>query len=830
MTRYRRVLLDVKAVPPQLASIDRVYQWFASSGRAPLAYQIEAANAYFAGHSGLVHAPTGMGKTYAAWLGPLMEIIADPKPPPRLMHPIRVIWLTPLRALAADIARSLELPAKEMQLPVSVQLRTGDTSAYWRKKQRARMPTVLVTTPESLNLLLAYEEWRQQFATLRCVVADEWHELISTKRGVQVELALSRLRGLLPDLRTWGLSATLGNLDEAMRALMGPHRAGRLITGPSGKKIELQTIIPREIERFPWAGHLGKKLNDLVANQIRQANSTLLFTNTRSQAELWFENLMKSHPDLVGKLALHHGSLDMKLRGGAEALLAAGKLAAVVCTSSLDLGVDFSPVDQVMQLGSPKGVARVVQRAGRSGHRPGATSRLVCVPTHAFELVEFAAVRRAIQERRIEPRTPIRLPMDVLVQHIVTAAAGGGFTFDELLAELHDTHAFADLTPEQFSWALDFVTSGGSALGAYPQYRKVALVDCRYIIADGRIARIHRANIGTITSDAVMRVSYMSGRSLGTIEESFISRLAPGDAFLYAGRRLELIRVYNMVAYVRASKRSGAVPRWQGSRFPLSTLVADDVLKLLADAADGKYESPEMLAIRPLLLLQQHVSILPTPGTLLVERTKSREGHHLYLFSFAGRLAHEGLGAVLAYRLAQTRPRSITVTANDYGIELLSHDPLLASVDDLPKLLAREHLTEDILACMNTTQLARRVFRDIARVAGLILNTYPREARATRHLQASSDLFFEVFMQFDPGNLLLDQARREVLETQLEFRRIGEALQRIASMRVELRDTKRFSPLAFPIFADRLRQQHVSTEKWEQRIARMVAELERRSS
>ena len=453
------------------------------------------------------------------------------------------------------------------------------------------------------------------------------------------------------------------------------------------------------------------------------------------------------------------------------------------------------------------------------------------MPTHAFELIEFAAARMAITERKIEPRLPLRLPMDVLVQHVVTVAAAGGFVSSELLEEVRSTHAFQDLTEQQWKWVLEFVTQGGVALRAYPQYQKVVERAGRYEIADLKLARLHRVNIGTISSDAVMRVAYPSGRSLGTIEESFISRLAAGDTFLYAGRRLQLIRVHNLVAYVRESKnKSGAVPRWQGSRFPLSTLLADDVLRLLADAQAGRFESAEMQAIAPLLKLQEHVSRLPTPGVLLAERTSSREGHHLYLYPFAGRLAHEGLAALLAFRLARKKPRSITVTANDYGIELLSHDLLVEKVEEIAELFSAEHLLDDVLACMNSTQLARRVFRDIARVAGLVFNVYPREAKSTRHLQASSDLFFDVFLEFDPDNLLLAQARREVLEAQLDYARLLDAIERVSHMRIEMRNTKELSPLSFPLWADRLRQQHVSTEKWQERLSRMIARIEKRTT
>jgi len=745
--------------------------------------------------------------------------------------PIRVLWVTPLRALAHDIAHALRQPVEAMDLPWSVELRTGDTPSSRKQRQKKRLPTALVTTPESLSLLLSYPEARQRFATLRCVVVDEWHELMGTKRGVQMELALARLRAFVPGLRTWGLSATLGNLDEARDVLLGAHAGsqGQLVHGPDLKQIEVVTLVPDQIERFPWYGHLGVKLREAVARQIERADATLMFTNTRSQAELWFQGLLRVRPDWIGRIALHHGSLDKKLRTEVERMLGTGGLGAVVCTSSLDLGVDFSPVDQVMQVGSPKGIARLMQRAGRSGHQPGKVSRAVCVPTHAFELVEFAAARRAIADRHIEARPPLRLTMDVLAQHLVTVATGEGFDEADLLAEVRTTHAFAELTDEQWGWAMAFVTQGGRSLGAYPEYRKVVRdgTDGRCRVASRRIARMHRMMIGTITGDAAMFVRFSNGRTLGTIEESFIGRMKPGDRFIFAGRKLELLRVRQMTAYVKTvSKRSGSVPRWAGARFPLSTQLADYVRELLEEARQGRFESEEMQRIRPLLELQQAVSRIPAKGRLLIEFTHSREGRHLFFYPFAGRLVHEGLAALVAYRLTAGEPRSVTVTANDYGIEVLSPHAIECDEREWRALFDRKGLLDDLLACVNATQLARRYFRDIARIAGLVFTGYPGEHRSARHLQASSELFFDVFTDFDPENLLLDQAKREVLDKQLEYTRLTAVMAAMTSTPLDIVRTERLTPLAFPLQADRMRAQYVSTEQWSDRIARMVERLE----
>ena len=848
-----------------------VLDWFTGAlGWSPFAFQREAWAAFAAGRSGLVNAPTGMGKTYALWLGPLMRWVAlHPDPaawPERAAEPLRVLWITPLRALAADTTQTLARPVRELGLPWSVELRTGDVSSSVKARQKRRLPSTLVTTPESLSLLLSYADAPERFRGLWCVVVDEWHELIATKRGTQTELCLARLRTLNPDVQTWGLSATLANLEEARDALLGvkscelridelrvedrpiadstpaassTHNSKlitrhspppALIIAQATKRTVIDTIIPADVQRFPWAGHLGLNLLEPVLERLAEARSTLLFTNTRSQCEMWFRGLNAARPEWIGEIAIHHGSIDRKVRQQVEDLVRAGRLRCVVCTSSLDLGVDFSPVDAVIQVGSPKGVARLMQRAGRSGHQPGGVSRLVGVPTHAWELVEFAAARAAVGAGRIEARQPLDRPLDVLVQHLVTVAAGGGFDADEMLREVRTAWSYRDLTQEEWSWCLDFVGRGGAALTAYPQYARVVEEHGRLTVASQRIARMHRLGIGTITSNTSIAVKYVRGKTLGTVEESFLGRLAPGDRFVFAGQMLELVRVHGMAAYVRKARgKKSAVPSWQGSKMPLSTQLADAVRDQLDAARLGRFESPEMRAVRPLLDLQASLSRIPAPDDLLFELVRTRDGHHLFVFPFAGRLVHEGLGALAAYRLSQKAPRTITVTVNDYGLELLCAEPLELDEGEWRDVLSRERLLEDLLATLRDTELTRRQFRDIARVAGLIVTGYPGERQSSRQLQASAELFFEVFREFDPGNLLLDQARREVLQQQLELGRLSEAMMRIEAMRlvrVDL-DDGRLTPMAFPLWAEHLREQHVSSEKWEDRVRRMSVALEK---
>ncbi len=815
----------------------RVSEWFESHGWLPFDYQVECWKAYQSGENGLVNAPTGTGKTLAVWLGPIIEWLSSAQclDSNTIRNPARrrpedfesstVLWITPLRALAADTLHALTLPIKEMELPWSVEMRTGDTSAWAKRRQMKRFPTALITTPESLSLLLSYPDTREKLATLKCVVVDEWHELLGNKRGVQTELALARLRKWRPELRTWGLSATISNPEAAAATLAGVHGSARLIFERRAKDLKIRTLVPQSIDRFPWAGHLGRLGVPGVASAIGEATSSLIFTNTRNQAEQWYQWLTLYEPDWEDSIALHHGSIDRAERERVERGLADGELRAVVCTSSLDLGVDFPAVELVIQVGSPKGIGRLLQRAGRSGHHPGGVSKIICVPTNAFELIEFSAARTAIERGRIEPRRGLTGSIDVLLQHLVTIALGGGFRNDELLNEIRSTTAFADITEDDWQWALSFVTNGGSALKAYPEYRKVSVENGVYTVDNELIARMHRLSIGTITSDSMMLVQYVKGAKLGQIEEQFVARLNLGDRFTFAGRVLEFVRLKDMKVFVRRSSGgSGTVPKWLGGRLPLSSQLASAVREKLGDASNGEFDDPEMLSVKAVLAVQQLWSRIPGTDELLIEHTKSREGYHLFIYPFAGRSVHEGLAALLAYRLTKDHPRSVNASVNDYGIELLSYEPIV--VDSWSSLFGTDHLTDDLLTCLNAVELARRQFRDIARISGLVFSGYPGSQKAARQIQASSGLLYDVFKENDPDNLLLEQARREVLVGQLELSRLKTTLNRLSEERIVEVKTKRLTPLAFPIWAERI-QASVSTEKFGDRIKKMVLQLEK---
>jgi len=807
-------------------------KWFKKKRWRPFPFQEEAWLAYLAGQSGLIHAPTGLGKTYAVWGGPILEWLAphpDPKHWPEKIEPLRILWITPLRALANDTVESLRAPINDLNLPWTVDLRTGDTSAATRRHQSEKLPTAFVTTPESLSLQLSRPSSREKFGELRCIIVDEWHELLGTKRGVQTELCLARLRQWFPSLRIWGLSATLGNLPQALQVLLGTGAQmgnAKLISAQVEKRFELHTLLPRSMDRFPWAGHIGLTLLPDVIAQIEKVRTTLLFTNTRSQTEIWFQALRDARPDWADQIALHHGSIDRKMREEVETRLRAGTIKCVVCTSSLDLGVDFSPVEQIIQVGGPKGVARLLQRAGRSGHQPGATSKIYCVPAHAFELCEFAAVRDAIAAGQMESREPIEAPLDVLSQHLVTLALGGGFCEPAIRAEIQSTFAYRHLRDDEWQWVLDFITRGGTALHAYPQFHRVVKNGDDYSVTEPLIARFHRMSIGTITSDASLVLKFLHGRYLGTVEEWFIARLRPGDGFSFAGQSLEFVRMRDMTVFVRRAKKSARrVPQWLGGKLPLSTQLARAVREKLAAARRGEFTSPEMRALAPVLNVQSDWSLIPNPDELLIEWTESRDGFHYFIFPFAGRLAHEGLATLVAHRLSRMSPRSFTLTMNDYGFSLTTPTALDLNENDWKLRLSPERLVEDLLDCLNATELARRQFREIARIAGLIFQGFPGAPKSMRQLQTSSSLFYEVFNQYDPQNKLLDQARHEVIERQLEVRRLQRALAEAQAMQVRLKKLARLSPLAFPLWAMWVQAQ-VSTEQWADRVKRMVTQLE----
>jgi len=810
----------------------KIEQWFTQRGWEPFNYQREVWKTFLSGKNGLLNAPTGSGKTYALYMPILIKWIDEhPETYNELAdNGLQLLWITPLRALARDIEQALQKVVNDLEIPWEIARRTGDVSSYQKQKMKKQMPEVLITTPESLHILMAQKGYKSYFRNLEAVVVDEWHELLGSKRGTQTELGLSRLKYLRPNLNIWGISATIGNLKEAHNVLLGTHADNQdsvIIKANIEKKLEVRSVLPDDVEKFPWSGHLGTKLLPKVLPIIDESRSTLIFTNTRSQSEIWFQKLLNADPELAGTIALHHGSLSKEVRRWVEDALHNDKLKAVVCTSSLDLGVDFAPVETVVQVGSPKGVARFLQRAGRSGHQPESTSRIFFVPTNALELIEAAALKTAATQKvALESRDPILKPYDVLIQYLVTLAVSDGFKPNDIYEEVKTSFAYQTLTQKEWNWIMDFITTGGQSLTAYDEYSKVVEEDGLYKVVDKKIMRRHRMSIGTITSDTMMSVKYLKGAHLGSIEEWFIASLKPGDNFWFAGRSLELVRTKQMTAYVRRANTSKAkVPSWMGGRMSLSSNMSNLLRHKMHQAIEGSANDIELETIQPILDVQNNWSTLPDEDELLIEQTTSREGHHLFFYPFEGRYVHEGMSALVAYRISQLTPITFSIAMNDYGFELLSDKkiPIEEALEN--NLFSDEHLVEDIFSSLNDTELAKRRFRGICHIAGLIFKGFPGQQKASRHLQSSSSLFFDVFDQYEPENLLLQQAYDELLSHQLDEVRLRKALKRIQSHKIILKTTERFTPLAFPIMVDRLRER-LSSESLTDRVKRMQLQLE----
>ncbi|HVY74914.1 MAG TPA: ligase-associated DNA damage response DEXH box helicase [Puia sp.] len=825
-----------------------IHSWFEAQGLKPFAFQEEAWEHICEGHSGLVNAPTGCGKTFAVFLGSLIQFINK--------HPdnyktkraggLQLLWITPLRALAKDIGRAMKEVILDLGMQWEVGIRNGDTEISEREKQKRQMPEVLIITPESLHLLLAQKRYPEIFKSLKLLAVDEWHELLGSKRGVQVELAISRIARAVRDYHAedlsgfsfsvWGISATIGNLDQAKDVLFFPIRFMQkadpaIIKAELDKKIEIESVIPEEIEKYPWAGHLGIRLVHRVIPIIEQSRTTLIFINTRGMSERWYQEILNVAPELSGAIALHHGSVDRELRLWVEESLHTGKLKAVVCTASLDLGVDFRPVETVIQVGSPKGVARFLQRAGRSGHQPGEISRIYFLPTHSLELVEAAALKLAMREEVIESREPMMLCFDVLIQYLGTLAIGEGFYPDTVYEEICSTYCYQDITRDEWEQILHFITEGGEALQQYDEFRKVEVIQGLYKINGRRVAMRHRLNIGTIVSDAMLKVRFLSGGYVGVIEEYFISRLNPGDVFTLAGRHLEFVMIKDMTAIVKKSNAKKAiVPSWNGGRMPLSANLGRMLRRKFDEAwqvAEGHHipnRDVELKALKPLFELQSRLSHIPKDDELLIEQIETDDGFHLFVYPFEGRLVHEAMAALLAYRLSRIMPITFSFAMNDYGFELLSDQPIPLDDANAYELFSEENLSEDIRRSVNQAEMARRKFRDIAVIGGLIFQGYPGEYKKTRHLQSSAGLLFNVFSEYDPHNLLLRQAYQEVMEQQMEEVRLRQMLQRIKAGRIVLRYPQMLTPFCFPLKVDSMRED-LSSEKLEDRVRRMQEQL-----
>ncbi len=803
--------------------------FFKRQGWTAFPFQLETWNAFLSGKNGLLHAPTGSGKTFALWIPIALNLIRKNKNFKEKVPPgVKAIWITPLRALSIEIKQAAEKMVLDMDLPLTVGIRTGDTSASERVKQKAKMPDLLVTTPESLQLLLAAKGYDKIFKNCEAIVIDEWHELLGTKRGVQMELALSRLKTIVPTLQLWGISATIGNLAQAQEVLFGVNQKldeTVLVSAQIHKKIRVESVLPEKMETYPYRGHMGLHLLDQVAEIIKSSKTTLVFTNVRSACEIWFQRLLEKYPEFAGEMAMHHGSISRETRQWVENAIRNEELKVVVCTSSLDLGVDFAPVESIVQVGSPKGVARFLQRAGRSGHQPGKESRVYFLATYAMELIEASALRKAVVNGIVEDRVPYLNSWDVLIQYLNTLAVSDGFYPEEIFKEVKSTFCYQEMTHEDWQWILNFLVYGSQSLQAYDEFKKVELdPDGLMIIRSRRTAMHHRLSVGTIVSDASMMVKFLSGGYIGSIEESFASRLQPGDTFIFGGKKLTLFKNKNIQVLVQkaAANTSSKVVSWSGGRMSFSAQMSELLRQEIHLANEPKSLSVELKALEPIFKRQRRESIIPNANEFLIETFKTREGYHAIFYPFEGRFVHEALASVLAYRMSLLSPISFSLAYNDYGFELLSDQEF--SIQDLldNNLLSTSYLHSDLQTSLNATEMARRKFRDIAIIAGLVFTGMPGKSVKTKHLQSGTQLLFEVFKEYEPNNLLLQQAYSETFEHQLEEGRLILALERIAQQEIVVRQCSRPTPFSFPIITDRLREK-LSSETLAERIKKMTA-------
>ncbi len=801
----------------------QILAWMKAAGNKPFDFQNACWQFYSDGYSGIVNAPTGLGKTFSVFLAVVIDHLNQKK---KTDTGIQLLWITPLRSLAKDLGRAMQQALNELEVNWQVAVRNGDTPVAEKQKQLRSLPQVMIITPETLHLLLGQKNHAAYFKNLKCVAVDEWHELLGTKRGVMTELAISRLKGLVPTILRWGISATIGNIDEALEVLVPGNEKKTLVRTIHKKKTNIVSIIPDEIETLPWAGHLGIKMAEKLIPIIEQSRTTLIFTNTRGQSEIWYQTLLNVYPDLAGAVALHHGSIDIELRTWIEDALHNETLKAVICTSSLDLGVDFKPVDTVIQIGSPKGVARFLQRAGRSGHSPFEESNIYFLPTHSLELVEAAALKEAERIESIEPRTPMVMTFDVLIQYLVTLAVGDGFKQDQIYEEVKNTYAFQFLNDTEWDWIIQFISVGGSSLGAYDEFKKVELEDGLWKVKSRRIAMNHRMNMGAIVSAPMLKVKYMGGGYIGMVEEYFASKLNPGDAFVLGGNILDFVAIKEMTVQVKKSKSKKAIsPSWVGGRVPLTSNLTKILRQKFTEAYFNDSPDVELRALKPLFEKQQRMSHVPRENELLVEKIYNREGFHLFVYPFEGRLVHEVLASLVAYRYSQVSPITFSIAMNDYGFELLSDADFEVNELLLRKLLSKENLLSDIQKSINAAEMARRKFRDVATISGLILQNNRGKFVSNRNLQASAGIFFNVFEQFDTASLLLRQAYDEVFYEQLEEPRLAAALERIEQGDVVIKEIHgAFTPLSFPIKVDSMRN-NVTSEKLETRIQKMKTDM-----
>ncbi len=784
-------------------------RWFAQRGWQARPHQLAMLAHGLAGESALLISPTGGGKTLAGFLASLVELQQAHK-----TQGIHTLYVSPLKALAVDIARNLEAPIAEMGLAISVETRTGDTPHDRRQRQRRKPPDILITTPEQVSLLVADPEAGKLLAHVRCVILDELHALVPSKRGALLSLALTRIRAHAPAARLVGLSATVAD-EDALRAWLAPAGAAAvaLVKGSAGAQPDIRIL--QSEERVPWAGHSARYAVPEIYAALKQAGLAIIFVNTRSQAERLFQDLWEANEDHLA-IALHHGSLDIGQRRKVEAAMAAGRLRAVVATSTLDLGIDWGTVDLVIQVGAPKGSSRLLQRIGRANHRLDEPSRALLVPSNRFEVLECEAAALAAAENAQDTDYPAIMKLDVLAQHILGRAVAGPFFADDLYAEVTSAFTYRRLTRELFDQALDYVATGGYALKSYERYARLKrMSDGRWRLAHPRIGQQYRLNVGTIVESPMLKVRLASvksrasrrvltgGRVLGELEEYFLSQLAHGDTFLFSGEVLRFEGLDEFGALVtRAAGRDPMVPSYQGGRFPLSTYLAARVRAMLADPGQWQHLPAQ---VRDWLSVQKWKSVVPGASQMLVETFPRASKHYLVCYPFEGRLAQQTLGMLLTRRLERRGARPLGFVASEYAL-------VIWTVADLSSLIARGRLSlaelfdedmlgDDLEAWLSESALMKRTFRDAALIAGLIERRHPGKEKTGRQVTVNTDLIYDALRSHQPDHILLRAAWDDAASGLIDIHRLGELLRRIKGQIVH-RALDQVSPLAVPVLLE----------------------------
>jgi ATP-dependent Lhr-like helicase len=761
--------------------------WFSAKGWAARLHQLAMLEAADAGEHALLIAQTGAGKTLAGFL-PVLADAAKERPRPGL----KALYVSPLKALAADIERNLAAPIAEMGLPLSVESRTGDTSAEKKRRQRSEPPNILLTTPESLSLLLTWPEARSLFAGLETVIVDEIHAFAPTKRGDLLALALARLQAINPALRRVGLSATVADPATMARWLAPGDAPVRIVAGEPGPPPAIGILVPDG--RIPWSGHNGRHAASEVLRLIANHRQTIVFVNTRAVAELVFRDLWAENRDQL-PIGIHHGSLSPEARQRTEAALAAGRLRAVVATSSLDLGIDWGDVDLVVQMGAPKGAARLLQRTGRANHRLDEPSKAVIVPGNRFEYLEALAAFEAVEAHDLEPEVFRPGPLDVLAQHITGLAAAEPFDAATLHAEVTTAFPYRALTRADFDRTLDMAATGAYALKAYDRFRRlVEMPDGRWRLAHPRLGAQHRANAGVIVEAPTIAVRLGRGRQLGAIEEWFAGQLSVGDSFAFAGLTLEVTGADETSLFTKLSRRPPAIPTYVGGRMPLATNLAARVRALIADPATWKRMPAD---VQEWLALQQQVSILPPPDRLLLESFPRDGLHHLLLYGFDGRNAHQSLGMLLTKRMEKSGLEPVGFVASDYVLAIWGRLP----VDDPAALFEGDIEGQELKEWIASTPFLRKAFRDVAIVSGLVPRGEPGRPKRARALTISTDLIYDVLTRHEPDHLLLETAWAEAAHKLTDLDRLSSLIARARSSLLVHR-LKRASPLAIPVLLE----------------------------